>query len=249
MSTTTFTIPKQFCGPPGSSNGGYFCGTVASFFDYSVSIRLKAPPPLDTEMHIQRNSEQALVLAGKQVIAQVKRSDDPIEPAPFISFDSAAQCSEEGLAGSLINHPFPECFVCGPNRTSGDGMRIFTGPDKNQSLHAASWNAHPAWSSDGCEVDIPFIWSALDCPSSGPAFATSIQPDSDIAYVLGTLDIRVISRPKINETYAVVCAVDEGDERLYRTRVSLYANDSTLLATGAAIWVQVPRSLFNNTPG
>ena len=246
MSQTTFTIPKQFCGPPGSSNGGYFCGTVASFFDYPVSIRLKAPPPLDTEMRIEHGDVKALVLAGDQIIAQVRRADETLEPAPFISVKSAQECSEQGLAGSLINHPFPGCFVCGPSRASGDGMRIFTGPDKDPALHAASWHAHPAWSSDGHEIDIPFIWSALDCPSSGPAFATSIQPDSDIAYVLGTLDIRVTTRPKINETYSIVCALDEGDERLYRTRVSLYAQDSTLLATGAAIWVQVPRSLFNS---
>ena len=240
----TFTIPKQFCGPPSSSNGGYFCGVVASFFDYAVEVRLKSPPPLDTPMQIRRDESLSQVFADDTLVAQVRRLEEPLEPAPFLPVESAKLCSEIGLEGSLINHPFPTCFVCGPQRDDGEGMRIFTGPGQDTKLYAARWHTHRAWSSNGVDIDPKYIWSALDCPSSGPAFATSVQAESDIAYVLGTLSLKVSEKPKVNENYSIVCATDEKHERLYRTRVSLYADDATLLATGAAVWIQVPRSMF-----
>ena len=239
-----FTIPKQFCGPPSSGNGGYFCGTVASFFEHSVEIRLKAPPPLDTPMQIERGQELSQVFVGDTLIAQVRPLLENIEPAPWINRDDATDCSDKGLAGSLINHPFPTCFVCGPNRHEGDGMRVFTGPQKDTNLFGARWHAHPAWSSNGTTIDPKYVWSALDCPSSGPAFATSVEAGSDIAYVLGTLSVQIHRDVKVGEDYSIVCATDERHERLYRTRVSLYGLDQEPLATGAAVWIQVPRSMF-----
>ena len=242
----TFSIPRQFCGPPFSSNGGYFCGIVASFFDRPVEIRLKAPPPLDTEMTIQRESDKARVFALGKLIAEVRPSDVQPKPAPYISMEDAIRCSNTGLEGSRINHPFPGCFVCGPDRSEGDGMHVFTGPKTGTPLYGAKWHAHPAWSSNGTDIDAHYVWSALDCPSSGPAFSTSVTPGSNVAYVLGTLSIHIHQLPKVGNDYAIVCATDESHERLYRTRVSLYASDQSLLATGAAVWVQVPRSMFQS---
>ena len=242
----TFSIPSQFCGPPFSSNGGYFCGMVASFFDYPVEIRLKAPPPLNTPMQIHRGEVQAQVFSDDKLIAQVRPCTEPCEPAPYISMEDAAQCSDAGLKGSLINHPFPGCFVCGPERSEGDGMMVFTGPKAGTPLYGAKWHAHGAWSSNGTEIDPHYVWSALDCPSSGPAFATSVEAQSNIAYVLGTLSIQIKQLPKVGNDYVIVCATDENHERRYRTRVSLYASDQSLLASGSAVWIQVPRSLFQN---
>ena len=240
----SFTVPKQFCGPPSSGNGGYFCGSVASFFDIPIEVRLKAPPPLDTTMHIQRGADLSAVYAGERLIAQVRPLTESIEPVPMLDLEAASQCSAEGLRGSLINHPFPTCFVCGPQRSEGDGMRVFTGPQEDTSLYGAKWHAHPAWSSNGTSIDPRYIWSALDCPSSGPAFATSVQADSDIAYVLGTLSVEIKGQVQVGEDYSIVCATDEDHERLYRTRVSLYGKDKSLLAAGYAVWIQVPRSMF-----
>ena len=123
-------------------------------------------------------------------------------------------------------------------------MRVFTGPREDSPLYGAKWHAHPAWSSNGTDIDSRYIWSALDCPSSGPAFATSVQPDSNIAYVLGTLSVEIKGQVQVGEDYSIVCVTDEDHERLYRTRVSLYGKDTALLAAGYAVWIQVPRSMF-----
>ena len=245
MTSTTISIPAKFCGPPRSGNGGYFCGAVAAQVEGPVVVRLKAPPPLDTEMAVVMDGDAGRVLSGEREIAQVLPARGELEPSPPIPREEAVKISERGLEASQVNHPFPTCFVCGPDRDMGDGMRIFTGPNDDESLYAAAWYADPAWSSDGSLVDEAYIWSAMDCPSSGPAFATALNPDSDIAYVLGTLEVRIFERPKVGDHYVLTCALDEDTGKLYRTRVSLYGDEEKLLATGAAVWVRVPRALFD----
>ena len=74
----------------------------------------------------------------------------------------------------LRTHPFPGCFVCGPDRAEGDGLRIFPGPVTPASDGAvrvgAVWTPHPSTSEDfHTYVDdvprasLPVTWAALDC--------------------------------------------------------------------------------------
>ena len=59
----TLTIAARFCGPSSSANGGYFAGTVATLAAHTVSVRLKVPPPLDTEFTVR---ELPTAPAGRQ---------------------------------------------------------------------------------------------------------------------------------------------------------------------------------------
>ena len=43
-------IAERFCGPPNSGNGGYVCGLLAKHLTGTVTVRLKAPPPLKTKL-------------------------------------------------------------------------------------------------------------------------------------------------------------------------------------------------------
>jgi hypothetical protein len=50
----SLVIAKRFCGPPTTANGGYFSGMVAARVPrpQPLSVRLRAPPPLDTELDV-----------------------------------------------------------------------------------------------------------------------------------------------------------------------------------------------------
>jgi len=50
---TTLRVPARFRGPPSSGNGGWTSGALAeaSGFD-PVTVRLLAPPPLDTPLDL-----------------------------------------------------------------------------------------------------------------------------------------------------------------------------------------------------
>ena len=43
----TMTIPRRFCGPPNSANGGYVCGMLARHIPGAAEVTLRAPPPLE----------------------------------------------------------------------------------------------------------------------------------------------------------------------------------------------------------
>ena len=245
MTTPSFTIDGRFCGPPRSSNGGYFCGMVAEHFNTPVAIRLKAPPPLNAVLTLESEGDQTRITDGCRDIGVALPPKEMPKPSPFISLEQARCISEQGRVGSGINHPFPTCFVCGPHRERGEGMRIFTGPNSDETLYAAHWFAEAAWSGDGKTVDARYIWSAMDCPSSGPAFATISDPKSTKAYVLGTLEVHIEKSVPVGQDYVITCSLDEDTGKLYKTRVSLYDGQGQHYASGRAIWVQVPRSLFH----
>lgn len=245
MTTPSFTIDRRFCGPPQSSNGGYFCGMVAEHFSTPVAIRLKAPPPLNVPLTLEPDGDRTRIRDDRQDIGIALQAGEPPEPSPFMSLDQARLISEQGRVDASINHPFPSCFVCGPNRDRADGMRVFTGPNADETLYAAHWFAEAAWASNGKTIDARYIWSAMDCPSSGPAFATVLDPESTKAYVLGTLEVHIEKDVPVGQDYVITCSLDEDTGKVYKTRVSLYGHQGTHYATGRAVWVQVPRSLFN----
>ena len=119
------TIPRRFCGPPESGNGGYTCGLIANVLGGAAEVTLRKPIPIEREMVITRDGEKALLMDADTLIAEgAQTSFDEVE-TPIVSFEEA-EAAEEG-SPAFKNHPFPTCFVCGPERKTGDGLRIFPG--------------------------------------------------------------------------------------------------------------------------
>ena len=54
MTMATLSIDRRFCGPPGSGNGGYTAGRLAALIGDPAEITLRRPPPLETEMRVER---------------------------------------------------------------------------------------------------------------------------------------------------------------------------------------------------
>ncbi len=69
--------------------------------------------------------------------------------------------------------PQRACFVCGPERREGDGLRIFPGTVPRTSLVAAPWTPQPAPTGPGGAVSAEIVWSALDCPAIWALIASS----------------------------------------------------------------------------
>ena len=64
METETIVIDSRFRGPPRSANGGYACGMLARHLSGGVSVRLSAPPPLDTELRLEFSPDEAALFHG-----------------------------------------------------------------------------------------------------------------------------------------------------------------------------------------
>src|SRR5690606_23692028 len=131
---STLIVPTRFCGPPVSGNGGWTAGELAAHVEHgcpqdhglrwpAIQVRLSQPPPLAVEMPVVSSDEGTTVVNERGPVARATLVDDVIEPVAPVSY-AEALAAETTYAGHAA-HPFPTCFVCGPRREEGDGLRIF----------------------------------------------------------------------------------------------------------------------------
>ena len=128
-------IERRFCGPPASANGGYAAGRLAAALgegiEHPVSVRLHRPPPLDVPLTVEKQATDTAQLIDRgELVATATRTDT--DPAPFAP---ALLADKQSLAGQPLDpeqHPFPRCFVCGPLREHGDGLRSNTRTEKSK---------------------------------------------------------------------------------------------------------------------
>ena len=238
MSSSTLIIRSRFCGPDKSGNGGYVCGRVAACFPGAASVRLKAPPPLETELRIEHSDSMARLMHGATIIAEGSpaKLELKLPAAPSLPEARAAAKSCPGF----LRHPFPRCFVCGPKRAAGDGMRIFPGPVASGSSVAAPWVADASLADDAGNIGKEFLWAALDCTSG---FAVLPIPE-DKAIVLGELSARIDGAVTAGEACVVVGwpLQVEGRKRIAGTAV--FGQSGEPVAVGRATWIEVPLSAF-----
>ncbi|HUJ29240.1 MAG TPA: hypothetical protein VLW85_24640 [Myxococcales bacterium] len=155
-------IEPRFRGPPGSGNGGYSCGVLGITFPGPAEVTLRVPPPLGKELRVERKGDKALLMDGEAVVAEGAPATLELEPPAPVSFDEAVKASR-GYPWHT-GHPYPTCFVCGPQRGEGDGLRIFPGAVEGRKAAAAPWVPDPSLASESGAVRPEIMWAALDCP-------------------------------------------------------------------------------------
>jgi hypothetical protein len=216
-------IDRHFRGPTESGNGGYTCGLVAQFVDGPAEVTLRVPPPLDRPLGVERADGAVRVFDGETLVAEAKPVTVDVEPPESPSFEAA---SGAALPNGDEESPFPECFVCGPHRVAGEGLRIFAGPLHDRVV-AAPWV--PIDPYTGPE----FVWAALDCPG---AYACGFGERGVL--VLGRLAVRVEALPRAGE-HCVVVAWPLGDEgRKAFAGTALYGEGGRMLGVARATWIE-----------
>src|SRR5688500_4690219 len=118
-------ISRRFRGPPESANGGYACGAVAGLLQGDVESTLRMPPPLERDLAEERGEGRAVLRDGDAIVAEAVATTLAIEPPPPVAFEDAERAAERYRW--YVDHPWPGCFVCGPDREPGDGLRLFPG--------------------------------------------------------------------------------------------------------------------------
>lgn len=168
-------VSKRFAGPPGMGNGGYVGGLMASHFNFAAQITLRRPVMLDTPLQLERPFTNTIHLCQEgQLIAEAKSDDLELElPSPPHIADILAAQKQVDYGRS---HPFPHCFVCGPERMPGDGLRIFPVPIPGQDMVAALWEPDSALANGNGRIRPEYLWAALDCPGGIAAVANRPRP-------------------------------------------------------------------------
>ena len=219
---TELKIDPRFNGPPGSGNGGYTCGLVAELVGEPAEVTLKHPPPLGRTLRF----DGSRLWDGDTLVAEARPADVDVTPPEPVGLEEAARASER--YPGFERHAFPTCFVCGPDRREGDGLRIFAGPVPGRDLFAAPWVA-------AADVARPLVWAALDCPG---AIAVGFPARGET--VLGRFGARVDAVPEPGSRCVVVAwPLGEDGRKLY-AGTALFSEAGEPLAVARATWI-VPR--------
>ncbi len=235
MTADSIVIGGQFNGPPGSANGGYAAGLLAQQLDAdTVEATLRAPPPMDVPLRIERADGMARLLHEDALIVEARPSDLDVTaevPAP-VTWDEAVAAAE--LYRGLTNHPFPTCVACGTKRGPADGLRLFPGAVAGREVVASVWEPAAWTAEDDGSVAPAITWAALDCPG---AWAVDISEER--MAVLGRLTARILTPPRAGERYVVAGWRLGEDGRKMFSGTALYGTDGTLRAAARAVWIRV----------
>lgn len=248
---TTLTIAERYGGPPGCANGGFVCGLLAEQLAAervvqpgalvgAVQVRLRRPTPLGTELALERGAPGVVLRQGAELLAEASEvAEEAVEaaPPPALLWGpellSAARAAAARFAGHEA-HPYPSCFVCGPLRALGEGLRIFAGPDATGAGVAAPW-VPEAWCVDATgSVPVPLLWAALDCPGY---FAVARAGERAL---LGTMTAQV--RPgalRAGDACVVVAWALGAEGRKRHAATLLYGADGAVCGRSRQLWITV----------
>jgi len=227
------TIPKRFNGPPESGNGGYCCGLLGNRLGGTVEVRLHRPPPLERPLSVEREDGGLAAYDADTRIASARPSRLRFDiPEPPSLADAEAAAAAPAATDYHADHPFPTCFVCGPAREFGDGLRLFPGPLSDGEVWATPWVPPESFANEDGAILPEIVWAALDCPSSMPVMGP--RP-----IVLGTLTARRLHEVRAGECYRLVSWPIGSEGRKRTSGVAMFDAGDDLVAAASAIWVEL----------
>jgi hypothetical protein len=230
MSTEQVIIAERFNGPPGSGNGGYCCGLLAERLGGAVEVTLRSPPPLGKPLNLTVE-ERAVLRDGDVIVAEARRASLELELPPAVGVDRASEASAH--YSGFEKHAFPTCFTCGPQRSEGDGLRVFAGKVDGQDLVAAPWTPHASLVAEGERLAPRIAWAVLDCPGY---FA--VARPGEMA-VLGRMHALVEQELVVNRPCVVVgWSIGREGRKLY-AGTALYSAAGEPLAYAHQTWIQL----------
>ncbi len=232
----TIVIEGRFNGPPRSAHGGYACGVIARHVDPRLAeVTLRSPPPLDTEMEVREAGPGVRLFDGETLIAEA-RAPKPLElelPEPV----TLAEAEAGREASPLHRHsPYASCFVCGPERRPGDGLRVIAGPVPGRDdVIASPWEVDEGLPLEDGSVAPEVVWAALDCPGG---CSLILLPEIDVV-MLGRMTGQLYGPVTPGATYVAVGWPFHHDRRKHLSGTAIFTPDGELVAAAKGLWIEL----------
>lgn len=230
-------IPRRYNGPDNSGNGGYSAALLGRLIDGPASVRLHVPPPLETPMRVEETDSGLVAVHGEQIVMEAAPAEIHVEvPAPISREE--AEAAIEGFPGWEF-HGASSCFVCGPDRETPDGLRVFPGPVHDDRLVAAPWTPHPSLADDGGHIPDAVVWGVLDCTGAwaGRAFDREGMPYFP---ALGSMTASVERPVDPGEDLVVVARYLGTERRKLFTEAVLVGPDGSVRGRATHVTIKVP---------
>lgn len=228
-------IARRFCGPPDSGNGGYSAGLLAQSLDGAVEVTLRRPPPLERELALVTQAERVELVDGSELVAEARPTALELAVPAAPTFEQATELSKHYVG--YERHHFPTCFVCGPARAVGDGLRIFPAAPTPGAPCAAPWLPPGDLIDARNAIRGEVMWAALDCVGY---FAVA-EPDYPIA-LLGRISAEVTGQVRPGERCVVMGWSLGRQGRKLQAGTAIFGQDGELKARALQTWICLPPS-------
>ncbi|WP_346656600.1 hypothetical protein [Bradyrhizobium sp. IC4061] len=213
-------------------------------------MTLRAPPPLERSLDVLTGADGGIELReNDRLLATVRATDIDVPDVPRVSYEAAEEAAGR-TPYEEQTHNLPTCFVCGPARGHGDGLRIFAGPLQAGAVpgkpvvFAASWVPHGSLAGEDGYVAPEFVWAALDCPTGYCSVgARHLGLKGDETVLLGRMAARIERRPRPGDRCAVVAWPTGREGRKLFAESALLDAEQEVLATARATWLLVDRQV------
>ncbi len=222
------TLPRRFCGPPDSANGGYTAGVVAQHVDGPAEVTLRRPPPLEQPLALERDAQRAVLRDGDELVAEATPTTIDLDIRAPVTLEQADEAARSSPFRDTTTHPFPTCFTCGPARAAGDGLRLFAGRVPGTDSFAVPWTP------DDTAEEI--VWAALDCPSSAVIYLDDSHP---LPHVLGRIAARIDRRPEPGNPHVIMSWPLDQSGRKVLSASGIFDTDARLCAVARATWIRL----------
>jgi hypothetical protein len=235
--TDSLTITGRHNGPPGSANGGYTCGLLAQRVGAeAIEVTLRKPPPLERSLEVAGDAEHVELRDGERLIAEARPAELLLDVPKAVPAGELERAEAGGHEHWTAKHPFPTCFVCGPGRAPGDGLRIFPLelPD-HDGMFGARWRPDESLAAPDGSVRPEYVWAALDCPTSAPVANFGAGPPMVLARMTARLGCSV----RTGEQHSILSWPLARDGRKREAAAALYDSEGRMLCASKALWIEL----------
>jgi len=235
-------IASRFCGPPDSANGGYCAGLLAKALGGTVEVTLRSPPPLERTLSVALESNYAQLRFDELLVAEARHSELDLQ-APTAPTLARAEGMSRHYVGH-VRHHFPGCFVCGPGRSAGDGLRIFPGAErKGGELVAGPFRPSASLVDASGVIGSEFVWAVLDCVG----YFACASPEYPIA-LLGRMTAEVLRPFEVDERCVVVGWSLGREGRKLQAGTAVYSAEGQLIGRARQTWIAMQRPGSSSIP-
>jgi len=232
----TIRVGQWFQGPTGSGQGGWTAHRLASSIGEPVSVAIRRPIPLETDMAIIKLPDAWHLIdpddPDEPVLIATTADTTFVDTHPVSLGDAADARTRFPLHQ---DHPVPVCFSCG---SEPDSMHVHSGPLAD-GRWATDWRV-PDWAVDNAGVvDEGALWAAIDCAQAWYAG----NADGRCHCVTVQLQVEMLVPLIAGETYALVAWQGgyprEWDGRKRGAGAAAFAKDGTCVARSSSFWISV----------
>ena len=238
----TVRFERRFQGFADGALGGYAAGVVAGRIGGAVEANLRSLPPLERDLDVRAADDGSLGLwDGETLVLEARASEFELEIPGPPAFEEA-EAANRDLAHDHGPHLYPDCFTCGPNRATGDGLRLFMGfPPGRDGLLASAWTPDRGL-AETAALPEELVWAAVDCPTIWAAWLTG---DGAVAWPQGAFTVLARQRvehlapvPTGEPTIVTAWPIAQ-DGRKHVTGAAIQAPDGELLARAESLLINV----------